>query len=108
MFSFSEVMITTSLSIQGILWNIVEHILPCHTTQLAREYLGLTTADVEFETRRNPENPQAVIVHCLLKFLQKHDDDEDALYECLKRAGVEHGLIPRVCLELYKGKKCIM
>lgn len=102
--SFAEVMITTSPSVQCNLWDIVDHILPCHTTQLAREYLHLTMADVQIIQERILQNPSAVTYHCLLKFLQKHNADENMLYEQLKRAGVEQGIIPRACLDyLCKG-----
>ncbi len=96
-------MIASNSSIQGILWNIVDHISPCHTTQLATEYLNLTMADVETIECSIRDNPRAVIVRCLETFLHKNNEDEKALYERLKQAGVKQGLVPRVCLEKCKG-----
>ena len=103
----SELIVNTQSSIQGILWNIVDHILPCHTTQLATDYLDLTIADVQTIQERIRDNPRAVVYECLLRFIQKHNADEDTLYHNLKKAGVEQGLIPRVCLELCKGRLCM-
>ncbi len=98
----SEVIVTTTSHIHGILWSIVDQFLPCHTAQLATEYLDLTMADVQIIQEKIRENPQAVTYHCLLAFLRKNADEE-ALYDRLERAGVEQGLIPRSCLQIYKG-----
>ena len=99
----SEVIVATSPPIHGILWSIVDQLLPCHTAQLATEYLDLTMADVQIIQEKIRENPQAVTYHCLLAFLRRHDADEEALYHHLERAGVEQGLIPRACLQIYRG-----
>ncbi len=99
----SEVIVATTSPIHQTLWSIVDQLLPCHTTQLATEYLDLTMADVQIIQEKIRENPQAVTYHCLLAFLRKRNTDEEALYHRLERAGVEQGLIPRACLQIYRG-----
>ena len=79
------------------------HISPKHTRRLATGYLGFKTGQIDYMEQDHKNNYRNVTFLCLWNFLIR-DGSQKRLYEKLKQAGIEEGLVPRIALYTFLGK----
>ncbi len=85
-----------------LLDEVAGHISAKHTRRLAREYLGIGSEFIETMEMDNARNAREVTFQCMRKFLRK-ERSQNKLYEKLKQAGIQEGLVPGIALDTFAG-----
>ncbi len=90
---------------ETLLNKVARHISAKHTRRLATGYLGVKTPDLENWEQDYKGNFRNVTYQCLYNFLMVRDGSQNRLYEKLKQAGIQEGLVPRIALDTFAGKR---
>ena len=85
-----------------VLSHVANYISPSHTHSLATGYLGLRQGELEYMQQDYKYNYKMVTIGCLRRFLLE-GNSQTRLYELLKQAGIEQGIVPKIALDIFEG-----